>query len=605
MYHENTMKSIDESVVLTPKQIDIYNGLRSIGEEIAVFFLDGVKILNNNDLETKSYLLAHIAREIEGGLRDILVGIEGVSHIDSICNALGVNKEDSFAKRWHKIAKEFHKYAHRHGPWKTPREKSEFENLWKEFEEILFQLVGTYYNLLDRIDHILKYEKPSEGVLETLPNLLRPEARYSYFFRKLQSPYWLKPLKEKGYFNPQSNPVPQEVPDQPGNWKIPYWNILDFLENVANKNAKEPDEEITNTLSEIVNLIINYKDENGERIDNYRTDWIILKIIFIFPIKKIGKEHIEFIRNALKSKWDNTLIASEIGETVIQKLINDRAKSLLLELLAVILGYKKVKGVSEDEYESIMDDYWLSDALKKHKLGIAGLCGIQSASIALKTIKAIIKEDESQFDNVWIPAIEDHPQNTFPDRYECQLVHFVRDLFELSDIEQTKGKIEKLLKEEHPIFKRIAIHTINRHYKDLNDLFWDWTGDPLSERRLKHEIYELLKSNCSSFNNEQIEKVLEWIESKEYYIPDEFKDDEEQKEKIKAYSKRKWLSALLESKNTKIINKYEEYTKITPAKIGHPSFDFWMGKTRIGSISPIEPGELLINSSSHRSFFHF
>jgi hypothetical protein len=579
------MKSIDKSVVLTPKQIDIYNGLRSIGEEIAVFFLDGVKILNNNNLETKSYLLAHIAREIEGGLRDILVGIEGVSHIDSICNALGVNKEDSFAKRWHKIAKEFHKYAHRHGPWKTPREKSEFENLWKEFEEILFQLVGTYYNLLDRIDHILKYEKPSEGVLETLPNLLRPEARYSYFFRKLQSPYWLKPLKEKGYFNPQS--CPQEV-----------WIVLGFIENVANKNMKEPDEEITNILIEIVNSIINYKDENGERIDNYQTDWIILKIISTFPIKKIEKEHIEFIRNALKSKGDNTLIASEIGETVIQKLINDRAKSLLLELLAVILDYKKVKGVSEDEYESIMDDYWLSDALKKHKLGIAGLCGIQSASIALKPIKAIIKEDESQFDNVWIPAIEDHPQNTFPDRYECQLVHFVRDLFELSDIEQTKGKIEKLLKEEHPIFKRIAIHTINRHYKDLNDLFWDWTGNPLSERWLKHEIYELLKSNCSSFNNEQIEKVLEWIESKEYYIPDEFKDDEEQKEKIKAYSKRKWLSALLESKNPKIINKYEEYTKINPAKIEHPSFDFWMGKTRIGSISPIEPGELLIKTNA-------
>jgi len=214
MHHENTMKNTDKSVVLTPKQIDIYNGLKSIGEEIAAFFLDGIKILNNNDLETKSYLLAHIAREIEGGLRDILVGreqsvkkckecgqpIERVSHIDFICNALGVNREDPFAKRWHKIAKEFHKYAHRHGPWKTPREKSEFENIWNDFEEILFQLVGTYYNLLDRIDHILKYKKPSEGVLKTLPNLLKPEARHSYFFRKLQSPYWLNPLKDNGYF---------------------------------------------------------------------------------------------------------------------------------------------------------------------------------------------------------------------------------------------------------------------------------------------------------------------------------------------------------------------------------------------------------------------
>ena len=612
MHHENTMKNTDNSVVLTAKQIDIYNGLKSIGEEIAAFFLDGIKILNNNDLETKSYLLAHIAREIEGGLRDILVGreqsvkkckecgqpIERVSHIDFICNALGVNREDLFAKRWHKIAKEFHKYAHRHGPWKTPREKSEFENLWNDFEEILFQLVGTYYNLLDRIDHILKYKKPSEGVLKTLPNLLKPEAMHSYFFRKLQSPYWLKPLKDNGYFNPQNNPSPQEVPDQPGNWTIPYWNILDFLENVANKTMKEPDEEITNTLLEVVNSIINYRDENGERIDNYRTDWILLKIIWTFPAERIEKDHIEFIRSALKSKWDNTLVASEIGKTVIPKLISDRAKRLLLELLDVFLDYKKVKGVSEDEYESIMDDYWLSEALKKHKLEIAKLCGIEAAEIALKKIKAIIQEDKSQFGIVWIPAVEDHPQNRFPDRYECQLVHFVRDMFELSDANQIRGQIEELLKEEHPIFKRIAIHTINYHYKGLNNLFWDWTGNPLNERGLKHETYELLKSNCLSFNDKQIEQILEWIESKEYYIPDEFKDDEKQKEKINAYSKREWLSALLETKKPKIIKKYEEYTKKNPAKIEHPDFDFWMGETRVGSIRPIEPGDLLIKSNA-------
>ncbi|MCK4241164.1 MAG: hypothetical protein KAX30_06040, partial [Candidatus Atribacteria bacterium] len=164
--------------------------------------------------------------------------------------------------------------------------------------------------------------------------------------------------------------------------------------------------------------------------------------------------------------------------------------------------------------------------------------------------------------------------------------------------EQTKGKIEELLKEEHPIFKRIAIHTINYYYKGLNDLFWDLTGNPLNERGLKHEIYELLKSNCLSFNDKQIEQILEWIESKEYYIPDEFKDDEEQKEKIKAYSKRKWLSALLETKNPKITKKYEEYTKKNPAKIEHPDFDFWMGETRVGSISPIEPGDLLIKSNA-------
>lgn len=273
-----------------------------------------------------------------------------------------------------------------------------------------------FYDIVFKIDELIKDYSPAN--LEKIESYFKYEGITKHFLRELaksSNPLpWLKPLKEKGYFNPQNNPSPQEVPDQPGYYTIPYWNVLVFLENVANKNMKEHDEEITNTLIEVAISIINYRDENGERIDNYQTDWVILKIICTFPAEQIEKEHIEFIRSALKSKRDNTLIASEIGETVIPKFINDRAKSLLLELHDVILDYKRVKGVSEDEYESIMGEHWLSDALKKHKPEVAKLCGIEAAESALKKIKAIIQEDKSQFDNVWIPAIKAILKTGFP-----------------------------------------------------------------------------------------------------------------------------------------------------------------------------------------------
>ena len=56
---------------LSPRQAVIYRNLEAIGPEIAAFYLSGVKVLQDDDLETSSYLLAHIAREIEGSLRDI------------------------------------------------------------------------------------------------------------------------------------------------------------------------------------------------------------------------------------------------------------------------------------------------------------------------------------------------------------------------------------------------------------------------------------------------------------------------------------------------------------------------------------------------------
>src|SRR3972149_2662913 len=154
MTHSDIAIEQNKTVKLTPKQLEIHKGLKSIGEEIAAFYLDGIKVFNSSELEIKSYLLAHIAREIEGGLRDILVVREKKeepkcqncnqiikrdenNHIAEICIALNVDESNPLAKKWHEVARKFHKFAHRHGAWKEPRDPSEVEKLWNEFENIL------------------------------------------------------------------------------------------------------------------------------------------------------------------------------------------------------------------------------------------------------------------------------------------------------------------------------------------------------------------------------------------------------------------------------------------------------------------------------------
>ncbi|GAJ03360.1 unnamed protein product, partial [marine sediment metagenome] len=250
--------------------------------------------------------------------------------------------------------------------------------------------------------------------------------------------------------NPGNNPLPQEVPDKKG-FTIPRWNVLGYLENVGQQNAKTPNGVVTELLLDIVNSITNYRNEAGKRIENYRTDQIIVKIIFTLPIENITKEHIEFIGIALKSKWDTTLVTAEIGKTVLPKLVNNKAKELVSKLLDVILAYQKGNKEITDEYTSVMDDYWLNEALKRHEPAIAKLCGIEAAKIAINKIKSIVNEDKSQFNNIWITTIEDHPQTSFPDQYECQLVHFVRDMFEHSESVKINEDINNLLKEEHSI----------------------------------------------------------------------------------------------------------------------------------------------------------
>lgn len=605
---KNDMKIIlNDKTLLNPEQIDIYNGLKSIGNEIASFYLDGVKIYENEELKTKSYLLSHIAREMEGGLRDILsegkrdvqkcevcgqLIVERKSHIESICKSLGVDKEDYFAREWFKVSKKFHKYAHRHGAGREPREEYLGKEIWKDFERILLTLVGNFYNLLDRVDRILKHEKPSKKILEVLPNLLKLKAREYYFFKNLKSKYWLKPLKEKGYFNPENNPTSYN--DSQKDYHVtPYWHILNYLRKVTNDNLQNFDQKITDILVEIVNSIINYRDENGRRIDNHKTDFIMVRIIRTFPKEKIEKQHIDFIKVALQTNWSSSLLQSEIGEYFIPKLIKDKNKECLLNLLEIIFSFQE----KENKYIPLMEEYHLKELIKKNTLGIAELCGLEAIEVATKKIKYLIEHDYSDFNSRFsIYTIEDNAKSPTKEDYEYQIIYFIRDVLCLLDMNQTRGKVEQLLAEKQPIFNRIAIYIINKNYQKLNDIFWGINRNFINEEELKHELYELVKNNCCLFTDEQVEKMINWIEKANYISSDikheHFKDNQEDIKKYIALRKKEWLTALLETKNKKVKEKYNKYNEINPKEIVHPGIDFWFEDWQ-GDKSPISQEKLL------------
>ena len=103
---------------------------------------------------------------------------------------------------------------------------------------------------------------------------------------------WLKPLLEKGYFDPKNNPPPEEVPTQKGAFTIPSWNVLGYLENTAQLNAKKPNEEITSHLVSIIDSIINHKNDAGERIENHITDCAMIKIAVTYPVENITEGYI-------------------------------------------------------------------------------------------------------------------------------------------------------------------------------------------------------------------------------------------------------------------------------------------------------------------------
>ena len=596
--NKKSVIEIKKETVLADKQKLIYYGLSNIGEEIASFYLDGIKIINSENLATKSYLLAHIGREIEGEIRGILappkkskkckacnqIIHEEDEHINSICGALNLNIDHPLVKKWHKL--KFARFAHRHGGFKEPRDESIILEKWRDFEDILGLLLGSHYNLIIRVlDQVLKNEKPPKGYLKKISNLLKKDAYKNYFFNNLKSKFWFKKLRDYGYFSPHNNPTPYELSGREG-YKIPYWTELKYLEKISVENIKEKDEQIEKIIFEIVNEIISHKNEGSKRIDNNRTDLSILKILCTLPISNINDLHLKFIEEALNTRWGNHLYARTLCEEFIPKLIKDQAKTLILGLLEIIISFMEERDKLGREYKSIIEEYIFNDFLDKNKKGIADICGKEASLIGINKIGEILKKDKHKFDIYSIWTIKDEKQPISTDSYEYQIIRFVRDIYEHSSPETIKENIFILLNKKHSIFKRIAIHVINHHYKNLNDLFWQvWQdNNPLDDYQLKPEIYELFKNNCNFFTDKQIIKVIDWVNTKDY---------KEKVKKAKALRKREWLETLLKTNNKKVLKEYKLNKKINPTPITYPGKVIWMDVHWTRNMSPISVEELL------------
>ena len=521
---------------LNARQRAIYQGLKDIGEEIAAFYLDGLKILQDDNLQTAAYLLAHVAREIDGGLRDILSSDEAKKniqkqlttevlakfgdpselkerrgHIASILAALGIEDVGTFfpddvpvnfATRWINVSPQFPKFVHRHGVWKSPRAREEVENFWYEFESILEVLVGSSLNLLNRLDRILEYEEPTNEIRGTFQNLLGVEARRAYFFSRLESPAWLEPLKEDGRLDPDWNPMPQESPDQPGYYYSSRWHALEYVVKVSTHPECPID-----ILVDIVNAIT---DESRERIDNGRTDLDTVKIIGTLPIDRIGPQHITFIGSALKSIQKYGLMDQEIGQTILPKLLDGGKRELTLALLTIMIEVESV----EPDIRTLMNDYWIEDALKKHGHAITNVCGIEAAQMAVEKIRAIAVANRFILD--FIERVESDLSLLSHPNYAELMVSFTSSVFRYAKPDSIERTIQSLLQDPIAIIRRIAFKAITDHYNDLKHLFWTWQDNPFDDVRLEPEITELLETYNHTFDEDEMEQILRWIESTQH-----------------------------------------------------------------------------------------
>ena len=566
---------------LNAEQREIHQNLKNIGEGMAAFYLDGLKILHDPNLQTAASLLGHIAKEIDSGLKHLLPLKEDVNKIcqmlvgknfgftpprilaslnldiDSLRSSTPLTNQDKtrienrlrerelhrpeyiasiltslnldidnlpsqpitnrvdIAIRWIDVSTRFNDFDHQRGVGEPPRHLEEFIPLWEIFEGVLGNLVGSYLNFLFHvIDPILRHKVPTKEIENSLPNMVKLDPleagpRYRYFFEQLPHRRWLEPLNNIGYFNPKYNPPPQEIPDEPGYYRTPVWHALEYAVKVANQIKNQRSGLIVKTLVQIIDAIIKSVDDNGKRIENEHTDLQTIKIMGTLSVDLLEPQHITFIGTALKSKWKSGSVDQEIGQTILPRLLDGGKQKLTLELLKIMLEVKSVDG----RIHPIMDGYWLEDAFKKYGQTIANLCGVEAAQIALTQIRVLAAANRFTFH--FIQLVEsDFARLLHPDYTEL-IVSFTSSIFKFVESDRISETVQSLLQDPHAIIRRIALKATTDHYSDLKQLFWEWEGNPLDEVELKSEMYQLIQTNSRSFNEDEMEQILQWIESAE------------------------------------------------------------------------------------------
>ena len=582
-----------------PHQQRIYNGLKNIGTQLAAFYLDGVRIFNSSDFLSKTNLIGHVVREIGYGLTDVLdetknegrkdpipmikkdiarclrmikqpkdETVDSVENViaemesilqsiaineekqqggnkKSIIKALDTSEEDDLAQEWLSVLDKVHATAHRGNVWEDPKDPKIGEDLWVNFEKLMEKLIGTYSKISDRIDRVVKYDTPTDKLVTRISGILKTASHRDYFFKKLNSPQWIAPLMKANYFDLRKDFNPNVI-------HRGLWSELEYISRMAN-DKENMNEETVRLMSQIVSNVVSH-NSGDNRIDNPYIDDLVAQIISKLPKGFITIDMINYLGFALEDRWGISNLSATIANLVLPQLIVLQGKDMVYSLLEKGIRYQKEGGSGETR----LNHFWLNDFLVKHDNELAKLCGSEIIDLCLTKMRHLIAENNAcyYFDGFTKNKLE----KLHDDNYEDVLTILLTRMIHYIDVCKSTELASRLSVEDHPFFRRLRIYILNKHVENIQYFFENIVINMIDED-CEDELIELLESKCELFTEDQQSKILEWIERSVFGVSELYI---EKAQLIQKYRKLKFLNALPNTKNEKILEialKYSEETK--------------------------------------------
>jgi hypothetical protein len=513
----------------TPRQERIYSRLRKVGPGPATFYKDACRLMSEEPLyDSTTHLVAHLLREIDGGLRQVLVSasskpaVKGQSKghessVKAILRALEIPENHPVAETWIRFATEedygLARRAHRNAIAATRPLDEEFRRLWDEMELILDLVLEKfeehYVIWIAKAEELAKKTKPTNSDAEFLRTQLpNNEVVLGHFFAKLDDPDWFPPLVHEGFF--EEPPAPIEDLE---NGKVRYsvWHQSRFLTRMA---PLVPDQvlELILKIPETTNFLIHQDFAEAS-----------LKLPPALAAKLLPK-----IERWLEVGRTTGQLNLKLGE-LLKILAEDGQSTAALELSHLLLDFVATpNSVGEPVirfptaqldvwyYEQVLTKKFPSVVVEIGEPAFELLCDVLENAILLSRPLGRPRHPED-LSNIWCSSIEiDSGVHIDGKPLLVSAIRDTADLLANADPQSVSRLVRSLRKRRRLIFRRLAHHLLRLHpQSDMVDvertLLSRGMLDP--SRRSEWDEYSMLMRDCFKLlSPEKQHKIVKWID---------------------------------------------------------------------------------------------
>jgi len=519
-----------------PRQERIYRRLLLVGPGPASFYRDACRLMEAEPpFNATTHMIAHLLREIESALRDVLESVVDRSQrisgkdvssdgkheaeIRTVLKSLGIPETDPMAQGWLRLPGKGNYYglaarAHRDALAQPRSLDQEFREFWGEieaiFDNILEKFESRYLASFRLLDQLLADPSPAQVDAKRLrhhvPNNL---VAFSYFFGKLSCPAWLELLRAEGFFK-----HPPEPDRDKGTVSFPSWPESRYLarmaalapETVIEIALQIPDTENLRVHQDLADAACEMPPELAARWARKETRWVPSQryLYFLLPEKLGG-----LVSHLAKG--------GQVNE----------ALDLARALLTVLPDPQAAKKASEDEIyhpppepRARFDTWGYEQILNKHIPDLVPSAGLDALMLLCELLEDAVRfsrrrkgdEGPEDYSYMWRPTIEDHSQNR---RRGLQglLVSAVRDAAQALMVTESKPVLEIVEGRPFKIFQCIGLH-LRRKWPEVDpEGTASLVADPtmFDDVHLHHELFHLLREQFNSLPPKAQQAYLDLI----------------------------------------------------------------------------------------------